>query len=99
MEGESLEGGDQHLALGLQCFRESILLGIPKGVDGVVGIDEKVVLGEMEVVEVVRLEDGLNLAILELLCFGVLVSVGLDYGCVALVLAQEDEVLLADCIE
>lgn len=64
-----------------------------------VRVNEKVVLGEMEVVEVVRLEDRLDLTILELLCFGVLVSVGLDYSRVALVLAQEDEVLLADCIE
>jgi hypothetical protein len=99
MEGECLEGGDQHLALGLQCLRKSILLSVPKGVDGVVRVDEKVVLGEMEVVEVVSLEDGLNFTILELLCLGVLVSVGLDYSRVALVLAQEDEVLLADCIE
>lgn len=87
MEGESLEGGDQHLALGLQCLRKPILLSVPKGVDGVVGIDEKVVLSEMEVVEVVRLEDGLDFTILELLCFGVLVSIGLDYSRVALVLA------------
>ena len=64
-----------------------------------VRVDEKVVLGEMEVVEVVRLEDGLDFTILELLCFGVLVSIGLDYSRVALVLAQEDEVLLADCVE
>ena len=64
-----------------------------------VRVNEKVVLGEMEVVEVVCLEDGLNFTILELLCLGVLISVGLDYSRVALVLAQEDEVLLAYCIE
>ena len=99
MEGESLKGGDQHLALGLQCLGKSILLSVPKGVDGVVRINEKIVLGEMKVVEVIRLEYRLDFTILELLCFGVLVSVCLDYSRVALVLAQEDEVLLADCVE
>ena len=64
-----------------------------------VRINEKIVLGEMKVVEVIRLEYRLDFTILELLCFGVLVSVCLDYSRVALVLAQEDEVLLADCVE
>ena len=87
MQSKSLKGRDQHLALSLQGFRKSIFLSIPKGVYGMVGIDKEILFGEMEIIEVISLEDGLDFTIFVLFCFSVLIPVGLDNSCMALVLA------------
>lgn len=74
-------------------------MGVPEDVEGLVGVDDVELFGQVEIVEVVCLEEWLDLAVFVLLGLAVLVTVGFDDGAVALALTEQDEVLLADSIE
>ena len=52
-----------------------------------VGIDKKIIFGKMKIVEIICLENGFDFTIFVLFCFRILVSIGLDNSCMALVLA------------
>lgn len=64
-----------------------------------VGVYYIVLLCEMEVVEVVCLKKRLNFAIFVLLCASILVAIGLDDRAMALILAQQHEMLLTDSVK
>lgn len=53
-----------------------------------VRIDKKIIFGKVKIVEIIRLENGLDFTILILFCFRILVSIGLDDSCMTLVLAK-----------
>lgn len=64
-----------------------------------VRIHKKILFSKVQIVEIICLEYRLDFTIFILFCFSIEVSISLDYGCVALVLAQQYKVLFADCVE